>query len=97
MLIYAGMNERPRIVQLKTTSEMRTKQWVLLVVLMGFVLALSAARGHLVDSLINASAGGTAEACFEQLQAGPGAGRDLPRTGGATMAGSAAQAQVCIF
>jgi len=96
MLLYGGMNEKPRIALPKATSEMRTKQWVLIIILMGFVVALSAARGHLVCSLINDSPGGTAETCFDQLRLGPEAGRDVSCVEEATLAGSPAQGQVCV-
>jgi hypothetical protein len=91
------MNERPRIGQLKDTSEAKTKQWVLLVILMGFVIALSVARGHLVNSLVSESPGGTAKTCLDQLRAGPEAGTDVPGVGEAAMAKPPAQGQVCVF
>jgi len=82
---------------MNSASEMRTKRWVILIILMGFALVLSAARGHLVSSLVNESPGGTAETCLDRLRAGPEAGADVPGVGAAATAEPPAQVQVCVF
>jgi hypothetical protein len=73
------------------------KRWAIIVILMGFAVALSVARNHLACSLMGLGAGGAAETCFHQLHAGDGGNPEVRGNGEATRVEPLGHTQVCAF
>jgi len=90
------MNPQPQIGRTKALCQV-TARSVLLVLLLGFVLALSAARGHVVGTLVHGSSGGAAGASVAGHEPGLEAGRDVPRGGDATAASMPAETRGCAY
>jgi hypothetical protein len=94
MLILQGMNPQPQIGRTKALSQV-TARSVVVVILLGFVLALSAARSHVVGTLVHDGPGAAAEVGADRPGPGLEAGRDVSGESETTTASLPAQARGC--